>query len=723
MANENALGFKRGTQENLNALTSSEVGVFYLTTNTNRLYIGKGTGQKPVLVNNTIISVNSLDEIDKPVAGEYYYITGSNILAYRDGEQWVQLNPNTDTKLSSAKFSKNAQESDETKLVYDLTLELKDVGNNVLLPVTTQLEINSADVTGITTETAVDINATVAENKVTVKTSGAGSSGDGFTVAAGDNVTIDGSADAITIKTKDTTYDLSSSNNSTAITLTEKGGKTSSVDLVAGTNIALDGAKTGEITINHDSVTTTPTTGQDTTLTHGGSFNAITGVTVANGHVTGYETEKFILPEDNNNINESMTVTTADNGGLDIVVEDNKGKKVTGELAEGLYYTFGDEKVYNKGDLANSNYLSGLKSKVETLEKNLANIDALRYRGTVGQTTGTVANLPTTNVQIGDTYKVADAGEYWSTIASVGDLFIAIGEEDEKGYITAETLDWTLVVSGAETDTTYTLSGATNKITLKASTDDGITSGDITVKNGIDISTTVSDNTLTVNHTEVTRKDDEVKTSTATHGGTITVVTGVKSSATGHVDGVEKTTITLPEDQNTTYTLPAAVVTADKATKITLTANDGPTDVVNFNAGQTNSSLKVTATEDTITYEHKNYSYTNPTDVTATGTLSHGNELTVVTGANVENGHITGLSTTTYTLPADNDSKYALSGVTTAKATDTGKVSAIILTDTLTGSGSAEGKVSTSTTTITSDTLNLTAETNGYNVDIEWGTF
>lgn len=722
MANTNALGFKRGIQDDLNALTTSEAGVFYLTTDTNRLYIGKGKEQKPVLVNNTIISVNALTDIKQPVPGEYYYITGQNILAYRDGENWVQLNPNTDTQLSSASFSKDITKSDNTKLVYNLELGLKDEGGKELTPVTTQLEINSEDITGITTEAAVDVNATIKENTATVTTSGTGSSGDGFTIAADENITIDGSNNAITIKAKDTTYDLSSAANSTAITLTEKGGKISSANLVAGKDIALDGAEENNITINHGSVTTTSTTNK-ATLTHAGTFDVITDVTVANGHVTGYETKTFTLPEDNNNINDSMTVTTASNGGLNIVVKDNKGKEVPGKLTEGLYYKFGDEKVYNQGDLANSTYLSDLKDKVENLEKDLASVDALRYRGTIGGEISTVVDLPTANVQIGDTYKVATAGTYHSTLANVGDLFIAIGAEDEDGYIAANTLDWTLVASGAETDTTYKLSGSEDKITLTASTDSGTTSGDIAVTDGTDISTTVSNNTLSVNHKEVGRDDGTIKTSTATHGGTITVVTGVTSSNTGHVKGVEKTTITLPEDKNTTYTLPAAIVTEDKATKITLTSNDGSQDAVNFNAGQTNSSLKVTATADTITYVHKDYSYTNPTKVTAAGILAHGGELTVVTGADVENGHVTGLNTTTYTLPADKDSQYALSEVAAASATVKDKVSAITLTDTLIGSGSAAGTYSTSNTTITSDTLNLTAGVNGYNVDIEWGTF
>lgn len=719
MANENKLGFKRGLQGNLDQLTSSEDGIFYLTTDTNRLYVGKGKDKKPVLVNNTIISANSLSDIDSPVDGEYYYITGSNILAYRDGEKWVQLNPNSDTKITAASFKKNNIKSDGTKLIYDLTLSVKDVNDNPLNDVTTQLEISSEDVTGITTETAVDVKADARENVATITTSGAGASGTGFAIKAGDNVTIEKDDDDIKISAKDTTYTLGSAANSTKVTLTADGAN-QDVTFKAGTDITLNGAVDKQIEIKHAAITTTPADGTPTTLTHKGTFSAITGITAANGHVTGYETTEFTLPEDTNNIIDSVAVTTANNGGLNVKVADNKGVEKTGTLTEGLYYTFGAEKVYNQGDLSNSKYLSGLKDKVDTLEKDLASIDALRYRGPVNK----AEDLPSANVQIGDTYKVATAGIYGSLTCGLGDLLIATGTEDDNGYITAATLEWTLVASGAETDTTYKLSGASNKIILTGSTDSGTNSGEIRVEDGTDISSVIADNKLTVSHKNVTRDDGTAVTTELNHGDTLTVITAVETSATGHVEAAKKTTFTLPVDKDTTYTLPAGTVTKNTAAKITLTALGGATDVVNFEADQTtNTSLKVNATADTITYAHEDYDYTAPTGVTATGTLAHGSELTVVTGADVTNGHVTGLKTTTYTLPTDNDSKYTLSGTTAAAATVTGRSSAVKLTSTLTGSGSAAGATSTSETTISSESLVLTAGTKGYNIDIEWGTF
>ena len=51
---------------------------------------------------------------------------------------------------------------------------------------------------------------------------------------------------------------------------------------------------------------------------------------------------------------------------------------------------------------------------------------AMRFKGTLG-TTGTVQELPTTGVQVGDTYRVATAGTYASQACEVGDLVICIG--------------------------------------------------------------------------------------------------------------------------------------------------------------------------------------------------------------------------------------------------------------------------------------------------------
>jgi len=64
-------------------------------------------------------------------------------------------------------------------------------------------------------------------------------------------------------------------------------------------------------------------------------------------------------------------------------------------------------------------------------------ISGMTFKGTLGAD-GTVVDLPTTNVKIGDLYVVATAGTYASQVAIVGDMFIA----------SATTPTWCYVPSG-----------------------------------------------------------------------------------------------------------------------------------------------------------------------------------------------------------------------------------------------------------------------------------
>lgn len=73
----------------------------------------------------------------------------------------------------------------------------------------------------------------------------------------------------------------------------------------------------------------------------------------------------------------------------------------------------------------------------------------MTYKGTVG-TGGTVESLPTSNVKVGDTYKVITDGTYASQSAKVGDMFIA----------TATTPTWSYIPSGDDAAVTQITAGA-----------------------------------------------------------------------------------------------------------------------------------------------------------------------------------------------------------------------------------------------------------------------
>lgn len=97
-ANTN-IAFKLGTQAKLEALAKEKVqnGVFYLTSDTHRLYIGNADGSiSPV--NQGVIPVANLASVTNPIPGQFYYLTSDNILATHNGTQWVQINPDTYVK-------------------------------------------------------------------------------------------------------------------------------------------------------------------------------------------------------------------------------------------------------------------------------------------------------------------------------------------------------------------------------------------------------------------------------------------------------------------------------------------------------------------------------------------------------------------------------------------------------------------------------------------------
>ena len=88
------LGFSVGLESKLSTITALD-GVFYLTSDTHRLFIGDKDGNLSP-VNQGVISVDNVASL--PTTGEqgqFYYAEAENILCVRSGSQWAQINPNT----------------------------------------------------------------------------------------------------------------------------------------------------------------------------------------------------------------------------------------------------------------------------------------------------------------------------------------------------------------------------------------------------------------------------------------------------------------------------------------------------------------------------------------------------------------------------------------------------------------------------------------------------
>lgn len=102
----NAVKFKLGTQASLDTLKDSkkgwEVGTFYLTSDSSRLYIGQA--DELALLNKSVEiydDLNALSAKGKSYKGDIAYCAKENVLAYYNGTTWAQINPDDDTILTA----------------------------------------------------------------------------------------------------------------------------------------------------------------------------------------------------------------------------------------------------------------------------------------------------------------------------------------------------------------------------------------------------------------------------------------------------------------------------------------------------------------------------------------------------------------------------------------------------------------------------------------------
>lgn len=101
----NAVKFKLGTQASLNTLKASqkgwEVGTFYLTSDSSRLYIGQA--DELALLNKSVEIYDNLNALSAKTTvstkGDIAYCVNENVLAYYNGTSWNQINPDDDTIL------------------------------------------------------------------------------------------------------------------------------------------------------------------------------------------------------------------------------------------------------------------------------------------------------------------------------------------------------------------------------------------------------------------------------------------------------------------------------------------------------------------------------------------------------------------------------------------------------------------------------------------------
>lgn len=748
------VSFKRGLQADL---PNSNIvdGAFYLTTDTNRLYVG-GANNKLELLNQSIKfytydQVFSENSTVPKVEGQFYYLSDKNILCTfaktktnPDGE-WVQINPdhndNTLVYVSGLNVTKgNSTDGDTKKLTYTIKLnqEKKESSDGSATPygdgITASFEINSEDLNKIASNVSVGLESKAINNETNgfeLKNSGGGAdSSKTVQIKGGDNVTITRAEDGnITIAATDTntTYDLTSPIGSTNIMLNGGDtGQTPTIELSGDDKIIVKGENAGQITFSH------------ATSNVAGDYNA-TDVSVDNkfkvpqftvdatGHISNAGLKEITLPEDKD--------TTYEITNIDVV--GTEGQTGKGKLSISLKASNGEAKpkvstddvLYHKITIDGTNYKKLNQeslgefystSKVdELITKAAANMNAMTYKGVVdGVKFGQIEGP-----QNGDTYKASADFTINKQLVKQGDLVIYNGA-DTTGSPNAN--DWDIVPSGDEIDSQFSLSlqevgdKKTPTLTLRNTTinkDAGV----VEVAGDKGIATIFDNGKLIIAHANksITAKTVGANTNLTPAAADTIIVPSITYDAQGHITSAEDKAITLPADKDTTYTiLTEKYGTSDAAVKLKAngseTAGESPTAV--FKAG---TSIVLDARSDGIIINHG-----DPDPNTAsisygpntTGQVGYGQTFKVPKFLKDAKGHIVSVENVDITMP----SAQVIPSVKFSGATTVLDNRATFASTLKVGDG---GDNQTYAPSIGSSTLKISKTDDNITMDLEWGSF
>lgn len=488
--------FKRGLQSKLPANGYAQDGVFYLTTDTNRLYIGQGTDR--VLLNQTVNFASNVQELNRMAeewrnagtealhARDMYYILptatdaentqGGNILAVwcqgADNKyNWFQVNPDHDTTVNEF-FAELASGSNKVTMTMGISQSDPSIDTK-----TVEFAIEGS---GKTIEVKADANGT------------------GF-LLKGDTYTLSG---------KDGEIKLASA----------LGQAESSVKFIAGDNVTIaNGDNNNEIKLSaKDTVNSSMVLDLDDT---GKLFVKV--IDNKGGEVSA-ETDSIVMKYGQGGLKSAPIGGTLDvysKDDVDNLLKDLNGLTYRGTIGENGTYTMGpDFKVYVDVNTA----------------ANVHNGDMFLVAG---------------NVKYGtDAY------------AKTGDLLIATGTENASGVLESITWTFVPSGDDAKLDTTYEFVADTANhglsVIAKSSLDGDLGEvGSIKVAAGeaMTVSSALEDSDesklkVTVNHAKVSHSvaDPEDNRINLNSIDDVDVVTGVTVNDHGHVTAINTAKVVAP---------------------------------------------------------------------------------------------------------------------------------------------------------------------------------
>lgn len=410
------------------------------------------------------------------------------------------------------------------------------------------------------------------------------------------------------------------------------------------------------------------------TLTHGGTFTAVTDTTVS-GHTITDTTTTYTLPVETavSTTQKTGTASTATDGSINVVTAVAKGSSSHGIDVTTTKITLPGETSLSKEEdttesvtLAHGGKFTAVTDTAVSGHKITNTVTTYTVPGetsiTTDQLTGTAKTAShggaidvVTAVAKGDSSHNVDVTTTKITLPSETNLSKGTNTTDTKtlthgGTFTATTGS---AVSGhkiTDTVTTYTLPAET-AVSVTKETGTGVTGtvgGTINVITDItkgDSSHEVKATTTAIKlpaETAVSVDTLTATTQTLAHGGTFSALTSAVKGSTSHNVDVTPTTFTLPGETELT-------VDQGTATTASPTAGGTLTVVTGVTKGDTGHNLDIAKT--TITFP-KETALSKGTDATDTTTLAHGGTFTAITDTAVSAHKITDTKTT-FTLPAE----------------------------------------------------------------------
>lgn len=675
------VAFKRGLSANL-PVNNAVDGVFYLTTDTNRLYVGNGSTL--VDLNRYILTVGSYRDLPTtPHVNDFAWVKDENMLLVCTKEdpslalgQWTQINPpdtndNDDTAVTGVTDMTVAATKDGGVTVsFNIQQERTErslgsvTGTVKLDAIPVSFTISGADI-ATANNVAVGMDVAAISNGAKITTTGDGSDkGAAFVnIKGAGGATVSVSGDDITITSADTQYGIEATTNDSKaqIILTSDLGN-DAVTLESANDAISIAAAADVVTVTHKDYGSIAATSTKTTESpaHGASFTVIDSITTDKGHVTTVNTKTVNLPADENTSSE-LSVVAADANAIIRLTEKDRQDATIGTddvtLKAGTDIVVSGDADASSIEVAHKAYSTSTTKKDASANEKPVHGGTFTVVDSIAATNGHITNVYTKEITL-----PADEN---TTLADTGHTLVA----DANGNLKLTLIDSDETTFSAEAKNAFffTVGDDNNKKTI-------YNQGDLDVYTRSEIDSMVAGvNAMSYKGTigsegnfaalpseGVKAGDTYMVCSEGTYGnhecgiGDLLIATGAEED--GVITGdVVWTYVPSGNDTDTQYELQVAN-NQIKLYNTVLKDNDG---TVTIAEGSSNDSIDVSTVGNTISVAHKDFSAVSTANDTAAD-LTATRKFKVLESVTTDNGHLTGIAFKELTLPDDNNDTYEL---------------------------------------------------------------